>query len=127
MAADPNRKPTQPEEEEIEHYDDAVIGRAFKISAVALALLLVGGGGFYAYSKRKMAAPPPKITKLAAPVAQTFEKIDAPSVRFTDVTAESGITFKHNNGAGGEKLLPETFTSVVPVKVNPLPVPVPLP
>ena len=28
---------------------------------------------------------------------------------FTDVTAAAGITFRHENGAAGEKLLPETM------------------
>ena len=37
----------------------------------------------------------------------------APSVTFTDITAESGITFTHNNGAYGDKLLPETMGSGV--------------
>ena len=32
-----------------------------------------------------------------------------PQVRFTDVTEESGVDFIHNNGATGEKLLPETM------------------
>jgi len=34
-----------------------------------------------------------------------------PEVRFTDVTGPSGITFRHANGARGEKLLPETMGS----------------
>src|SRR5258708_4049227 len=32
-----------------------------------------------------------------------------PAARFTNVTAEAGITFVHNNGAYGDKLLPETM------------------
>lgn len=32
-----------------------------------------------------------------------------PTVRFTDVTAESGVDFRHFNGAQGAKLLPETM------------------
>src|SRR5439155_3260718 len=32
-----------------------------------------------------------------------------PSVKFTDITNAYGITFVHNNGAYGEKLLPETM------------------
>src|SRR5919108_1225811 len=32
-----------------------------------------------------------------------------PEVRFTDITSSAGITFVHNNGAYGEKLLPETM------------------
>lgn len=34
---------------------------------------------------------------------------DSPQVTFTDITAQSGITFRHVNGATGEKLLPETM------------------
>ena len=30
-------------------------------------------------------------------------------MRFTDITKESGITFVHENGAYGERLLPETM------------------
>ena len=32
-----------------------------------------------------------------------------PTVRFTDITREAGISFVHVNGAAGEKLLPETM------------------
>ncbi len=34
---------------------------------------------------------------------------EPPTVRFTDVTASAGIDFVHENGATGEKLLPETM------------------
>jgi hypothetical protein len=34
---------------------------------------------------------------------------EMPTVRFTDITKEAGITFVHVNGAYGEKLLPETM------------------
>src|SRR5579862_2773468 len=33
------------------------------------------------------------------------------SIQFTDVTAQAGITFRHNSGAYGKKLLPETMGS----------------
>src|SRR5262249_13870789 len=36
-----------------------------------------------------------------------------PAVRFTDVTKEAGIRFRHTNGACGQKLLPETMGSGV--------------
>jgi len=32
-----------------------------------------------------------------------------PRLPFTDITASAGITFRHENGASGEKLLPETL------------------
>src|SRR6267154_3831022 len=34
---------------------------------------------------------------------------EIPRVEFTDITKQSGITFVHNNGAAGDKLLPETM------------------
>jgi hypothetical protein len=34
---------------------------------------------------------------------------DLPAIPFTDITAQSGITFVHTNGAAGDKLLPETM------------------
>jgi len=34
---------------------------------------------------------------------------EMPTVKFTDVTAAAGIKFVHNNGAYGDKLLPETM------------------
>src|SRR5262249_14377564 len=35
--------------------------------------------------------------------------VEIPPAKFTDVTREAGITFMHNNGAYGDKLLPETM------------------
>jgi hypothetical protein len=105
----PTENPRRPEEEEISTYDEATIGRAFKYSVVVFVSLVVVGGVIYAIIKRKPAPAPPKVTQLAAPVAQTFEKVEVPAVFFKDFTAESGITFKHNSGAYGDKLLPETM------------------
>src|SRR6266478_1163785 len=34
---------------------------------------------------------------------------EIPSAKFTDITSAAGITFIHNNGAYGDKLLPETM------------------
>ena len=44
------------------------------------------------------------------------ETVSAPTrpsgpIQFTDVTSQAGITFKHNSGAYGKKLLPETMGS----------------
>ena len=46
--------------------------------------------------------------------AATFPRAQspvAPAFRLTDVTADAGIQFRHNNGAYGGKLLPETLGS----------------
>ena len=44
----------------------------------------------------------------ASPLAQAAQA-PAPGFRFVDVTAAAGIRFRHNNGAYGGKLLPETM------------------
>ncbi len=41
--------------------------------------------------------------------SEEVEALDPPPARFTDVTAEAGIDFVHDNGAYGDKLLPETM------------------
>jgi enediyne biosynthesis protein E4 len=44
------------------------------------------------------------------PVRSTGAVSD-PGIRFTDVTAQSGIHFRHTNGAAGRKYMPETMGS----------------
>src|SRR5881227_1676595 len=38
-----------------------------------------------------------------------------PAIRFVDVTEQAGIHFRHNSGASGRKLLPETMGAGVAV------------
>src|SRR2546426_20316 len=105
-------QPTPPpsgEEEELAHYDDALIGRAFRWSAIALLVLAATVGIVICLLKRKPAPPPPKVTQLAAPVSPERPMAQAPVMKFFDITGEAGITFVHNNGAYGDKLLPETM------------------
>ena len=106
----PSRGPADEElGEEAAHLDDAVIGRVFRRSFAAfLSLVLLAGIGYW-YFNRTPSVPAPKITQITAPKAAALETAEVPAARFTDVTAESGITFTHQNGAYGEKLLPETM------------------
>jgi hypothetical protein len=110
-----NKNPNPPTDdpEELVHADDAVIGRALRWSAIALLAILVIGGGALLVLKRKPAPPPSQITKMAAPIVPERPQADIPVARFADITKEAGITFVHNNGAYGEKLLPETMGSGV--------------
>ncbi|NOT02247.1 MAG: CRTAC1 family protein [Phycisphaerales bacterium] len=56
--------------------------------------------------------PPLPPTAPIAVAAQAVESNDQPpDVRFTDITVEAGIDFVHENGATGDKLLPETMGS----------------
>lgn len=88
--------------------DDAVIGRAFRWSALALVLLTCAGFALWAYLR-----PDPKAAPQLAPTlapAQAQEKaLAAPELPFTDITAEAGIQFRHVTGGYGEKWLPETM------------------
>ena len=110
-----NRAALTEAEEEMGHLDDAVIGRAFRGSALALVALLLIGGATWWYVKRKPAPAPPKLTQLSSPVAPQRATEQMPTVKFTDITAASGIKFVHNNGATGDKLLPETMGSGVAI------------
>jgi len=59
------------------------------------------------------------ISSTSAPLSSPSEQPRAANLRpsgpvqFTDVTAQSGISFKHNSGAFGKKYLPETMGSGV--------------
>ncbi len=46
---------------------------------------------------------------LLATVGALAAADEIPTAKFTDVTKEAGITFMHNNGAYGDKLLPESM------------------
>jgi enediyne biosynthesis protein E4 len=54
---------------------------------------------------------PPEIVE--AKGASTGQASLIPHVRFTDITSQAGIHFKHTNGAFGKKMLPETMGSGV--------------
>ena len=104
----PNPPSTEPPEEG--RIDDAIIGRAFGWSALAMTLLGLGVLGVVLYLKRR---PPPKpvvLTQLSAPVVPAPGlAAEIPLARFSDITRQAGITFRHYNGAYGDKLLPETM------------------
>ena len=110
-----NKNPTPPrdDQEELVHADDAVIGRAVRWSLIGLLAVLVVGGGAFLALKRKPAPAPSQMTKMSAPVVPDRPQAEIPVTIFTDITKEAGIHFVHNNGAYGEKLLPETMGSGV--------------
>jgi enediyne biosynthesis protein E4 len=105
----PTPAPKPESEEELAHADDSVIGKAVRRSLVAIFIIVVLSVGIFLFLKRKPPAPPAQITKLSAPVSPQRPLAEIPDAKFTDITKEAGITFVHNNGAYGEKLLPETM------------------
>jgi enediyne biosynthesis protein E4 len=94
---------------EDEERGDARIGVAFRWSLlVFLVLGLVGAGTWFWFTRR-----PPALTAattpLSLPQVRPAPPLELPRIVFSDVTQESGIRFVHENGAAGEKLLPETM------------------
>ena len=89
---------------------DEIIGHTFRRSLLAagvlaaLALAFILAGRMKQWDQDVVEAP------TATPVAVGNE-VQAPPVRFTDVTRQAGIDFTHVNGAYGDKLLPETMGS----------------
>jgi len=111
---DPTTAPQQPSassshtaEEELER-DDAIIGVALRWSLVVLAVAALAAGGVYWYATRPRHAEHKQIpTQQAA--KRVAPKRPLPRVQFVDVTQAAGIQFVHENGAYGQKLLPETM------------------
>ena len=96
-------------EEDVEYRDDAIIGKAFRWSLAAILLLVIAGGTTAYLLTRPEPEPPVRETRLAPVKVREVEEVQPPKVTFTDITDDSGIAFSHNNGATGEKLLPETM------------------
>ena len=92
-----------------EERDDAVIAAALRWSLVVFAVLGLLGGAVAFVLTRPAPPPPPKKTKLASVEVRDASPVEIPHVPFTDVTELAGIHFRHENGARGKKLLPETM------------------
>lgn len=95
---------------DIDSGDDRIIGVAFKWSVIAVLFLGVAGLVFFFLTREKVAEE--KVIErdpIAAPDVLAQEQAQRPDVAFKDITQSAGIDFVHNNGATGEKLLPETM------------------
>ena len=79
----------------------AVLGSAAAILLTGTGVCLLFYSNFWHLSKSSIVP--------AIPPARERQAVRVPSVRFTDVTAAAGISFRHFNGATGKKLLPETM------------------
>lgn len=108
MSQEPPPKPDR-DDEELVHADDTIIGKAVRWSLLVLVIIGALFGGTVFLLKRKPAPLPAQVTKLDAPVSPDRPQAEIPAAKFTDITKEAGITFVHNDGAYGEKLLPETM------------------
>jgi len=108
-------KPTSPDrdagpelEEEIER-DDAIIGVALKYSVVALLLIGGAAAGAWWWLRPDDTVVVTEAEPIELPETRALPEVELPAIPFTDITQQAGITFVHENGAHGEKLLPETM------------------
>jgi hypothetical protein len=107
--ANPSPIPPPEDSEDIIAQDESLIGRGIQRSLVVLVTLAILGVMAYWYLRPRKTDGPTQLTKISAPTAQATPRATVPKVPFTDITAAAGITFRHENGAYGDKLLPETM------------------
>jgi len=97
------------EGEELVPQDDAIIGLAFRRSVQVLAVLLLLGGALFFYLRRAPEERAEQKIEKTAPQAVPAKALELPTLPFHDITREAGISWVHENGATGEKLLPESM------------------
>jgi len=92
-----------------EEADDAVIGRAFTRSLAVIGVVAALAAAVGIWRAWPRPRPVAKETTLTLPDRRAWPERALPALPFADVTAGSGVDFVHENGAAGEKLLPETM------------------
>jgi hypothetical protein len=105
LSTDTNRDATETEETQ----NDEVIGKALRWSFAGLSALVSAAVLIWILTRK-----PPEVIKstegpMALPAARLAPQLEIPSIPFKDITQAAGIDFVHENGADGEKLLPETM------------------
>jgi len=74
--------------------------RGIAVGLLAVSCAIAG----FAWLRRTPTLPPAPL-----PVRSSTPASGTPDVSFVDITRAAGITFEHQNGAEGQKLLPETM------------------
>ncbi len=88
---------------------DQRVNRAFRRSLIAIGLLTLLVVVAAVWLNLPETREVTKLTKLNLPETRDTPDAEIPTALFADVTAKAGITFVHENGARGDKLLPETM------------------
>ncbi len=98
---------------ELDEQNDEVIGKAFRYSLIAFAGIALLVGITLLLNREDTTVATVTDATLDGPVEMIADARDPvpPSLPFVDITESSGIDFIHENGAYGERLLPETMGS----------------
>ncbi len=102
-----NSELNESEPEEIPN--DEVVGSAIKWSLGAVLLLISAGILLWLLTRK---SPEPIVINAdptALPQSRVAPTLEIPQILFTEITENAGVDFTHENGAEGEKLLPETM------------------
>ena len=94
---------------ETEERDDAIIGKALVWSLAAIVVLGAVGGVIAMVVFTPKPPPEVKTTESPLPELASMPEMEVPAIPFSDITEAAGIDYVHENGAAGEKLLPETM------------------
>lgn len=89
--------------------NDDVVGTAMKISIAVVAILATIAGIVFVLQLDDEIVVPIDEVQSALPQERELPELVIPQLKFTDITEAAGIDFVHENGAAGEKLLPETM------------------
>ncbi len=84
-----------------------------QLLAILFGVAAVAAGGVVAFGLLR--PKPVVVAPVVVPPIAPRQAAAVPDVAFTDITATSGVTFRHFTGAGGDKLLPETMGAGVVV------------
>ena len=95
--------------DEIHAEDEAVIGRALRRSLVVFLVIGISVALVMQWLKRETPPVDQTARPISLPEKREIAPVEVPSFKFVDITEPSGIDFIHQNGATGEKLLPETM------------------
>lgn len=88
---------------------DSTVGPAFPWSLAVLATLGLAGAGVVYWVNRPVPPRPSAATPAERSEIPQNPPPIIPLLPFTDITEEAGVDFVHENGAYGDKLLPETM------------------
>lgn len=109
LSSQDDQKNRSEQQEQWAPADDALITRAFRASLVIILVLGGGAGGAYLILSRPEPAQFAEATPLVEAQLRRRPQIQPPKVLFTEIGADAGLVFVHENGAYGDKLLPETM------------------
>lgn len=91
-----------------EESDGAEIGQAVRLSLVVF-LFAAGLAAIAWWVMQEEEPAAAESQPVALPSEREAASFAVPPLQFTDITQQAGIAFVHQNGATGEKLLPETM------------------